>query len=229
MSASGAEDPARLNSHDQEFGCVHRPIARQSELRGRPAFSTAFGDQRDRHAYSQPYRVGAAVLFQSDAQAICHRRAHAVHFIPRSDHCTALVGRITFNNQLKPRVASPQRGPPSAQIPIAECAARRGPANVPKSRFPPLEVFVRRPPECAAAFGGGRHPKTFTKRENPPYGRMSASAACGHWSAQGRSVGQARTYCFACLGARVGPQNSFGQGGGMLGLEEAGHPRRCKS
>jgi hypothetical protein len=42
----------------------------------------------------------------------------------------------------------------------------RRPANVPKSRFPPLQVFVRRPPECAAAFGGGRHPKTFTKRES---------------------------------------------------------------
>jgi hypothetical protein len=29
-------------------------------------------------------------------------------------------------------------------------------------RFPPLEVFVRRPPEFAAPSVSGRHPKTFT-------------------------------------------------------------------
>src|ERR1700730_18941324 len=39
----------------------------------------------------------------------------------------------------------------TAQIPIAEHAARRGRATAPKSRFPPLEVFVRRPPELAAS------------------------------------------------------------------------------
>ena len=31
------------------------------------------------------------------------------------------------------------------------------------ARFPPLEVFVRRPPECVAAPVRGRHPKTFTQ------------------------------------------------------------------
>src|ERR1700675_4539345 len=36
------------------------------------------------------------------------------------------------------------------QIPIAERAARCGPADEHKSRFPPLEVFVRRPPKFAA-------------------------------------------------------------------------------
>jgi hypothetical protein len=33
---------------------------------------------------------------------------------------------------------------------------------VPNARFPPLEVFVRRPPEYVALSVGGRHPKTFT-------------------------------------------------------------------
>jgi hypothetical protein len=32
----------------------------------------------------------------------------------------------------------------------------------PDSRFPPLEVFVRRPPEYVAPPSWGRHPKTFT-------------------------------------------------------------------
>jgi hypothetical protein len=59
-------------------------------------------------------------------------------------------------------VPSHQCGPLSAQIPIAEHAARRGPARVPNARFPPLEVFVRRPPEYVALSVGGRHPKTFT-------------------------------------------------------------------
>jgi hypothetical protein len=43
-------------------------------------------------------------------------------------------------------------GPPTAQIPIAEHVARRGPPNAPKSRFRPLEVFVRRPPASVARF-----------------------------------------------------------------------------
>src|SRR5713101_6900882 len=37
----------------------------------------------------------------------------------------------------------------------------------PFPRFRPLEVFVRRPPECVAAFEGGRHPKTFTRADHP--------------------------------------------------------------
>jgi len=48
-----------------------------------------------------------------------------------------------------------------AQIPIAPAA----PPLVPPSRFPPLKVFVRRPPESAAPFVRGRHPKTFTDSE----------------------------------------------------------------
>src|SRR6266540_1443208 len=44
------------------------------------------------------------------------------------------------------------------QIPIALAA----PLHVPPSRFPPLKVFVRRPPVCAEPFVSSRHPKTFT-------------------------------------------------------------------
>jgi hypothetical protein len=45
-----------------------------------------------------------------------------------------------------------------AQIPIAP-----EPPTRPPSRFPPLQVFVRRPPVYAAPPSWGRHPKTFTK------------------------------------------------------------------
>jgi hypothetical protein len=84
-------------------------------------------------------------------------------------------------------VPSHQCGPLSAQIPIAEHAARRGPARVPNARFPPLEVFVRRPPEYVALSVGGRHPKTFTKRESADVGLMSASAGCGLFALRARS------------------------------------------
>src|SRR5919106_2236898 len=40
-------------------------------------------------------------------------------------------------------------------------SARRTP-QFPPPRFPPLKVFVRRPPVCVTPFVRGRHPKTFT-------------------------------------------------------------------
>src|SRR5262252_7871904 len=47
------------------------------------------------------------------------------------------------------------------QIPIARCTAD----VPPPSRFPPLEVFGRRPPVHAAPSASGRHPKTFTEAD----------------------------------------------------------------
>jgi hypothetical protein len=41
------------------------------------------------------------------------------------------------------------------------CRGRRAP-TYPFPRFPPLEVFRRRPPVLAAPSVSGRHPKTFT-------------------------------------------------------------------
>ena len=79
--------------------------------------------------------------------------SQSVLLAPHSDHRNPPVTCITFNNQLTPRVSpSLQRRPPTAQIPIAEHVARRGPPNAPKSRFRPLEVFVRRPPAFVARF-----------------------------------------------------------------------------
>ena len=45
-----------------------------------------------------------------------------------------------------------------AQIPIAQAARSR----LHPARFPPLEVFRRRPPAHPATLSRGRHPKTFT-------------------------------------------------------------------
>lgn len=65
-------------------------------------------------------------------------------------------------------VPSHQCGPLSAQIPIAEHAARRGPPRVPNARFPPLEVFVRRPPEYVALSGGAGIRKPSQERTHAP-------------------------------------------------------------
>src|SRR6202795_4530937 len=56
------------------------------------------------------------------------------------------------------------------QIPIAERAARCGPADEHKSRFPPLEVFVRRPPKFAARSdaAGIRKPSQTTTSPRSP-------------------------------------------------------------
>src|SRR5262245_45766491 len=59
---------------------------------------------------------------------------------------------------------------PSIELPILTPLVRPGsmpiahaaPPHLPSSRFPPLEVFVRRPPVCATPSARGRHPKTFT-------------------------------------------------------------------
>ncbi len=40
----------------------------------------------------------------------------------------------------------------------------------PFPRFRPLEVFVRRPPECVAAFEGGRHPKQAAEFQTVAHG-----------------------------------------------------------
>jgi hypothetical protein len=45
---------------------------------------------------------------------------------------------------------------------ISQEALERFRNPLPFSRFPPMEVFVRRPSERVAPSGMGRHPKTFT-------------------------------------------------------------------
>jgi hypothetical protein len=75
-------------------------------------------------------------------------------------------------------IASPHlrhlvRGP---QIPIAPAP----PPHIPPSRFPPLEAFGRRPPECGASFASGRHPKPFTKVDLPAAWRAPSNDSNWH-------------------------------------------------
>src|SRR5271166_5447044 len=78
--------------------------------------------------------------------------------------------------ELKPaRKASCARRPApvrAAEIPIIRA---RGADILHPARFPPLEVFVRRPPECTVPSVMGRHPKTFTKLESLVSGRHVGS------------------------------------------------------
>ena len=60
----------------------------------------------------------------------------------------------------------------TAEIPIIRA---RGADILHPARFPPLEVFVRRPPECTVPSVMGRHPKTFTKLESLVSGRHVGS------------------------------------------------------
>ena len=59
------------------------------------------------------------------------------------------------------RLATPR----GSQIPIGRVPAAPFCPHFP--RFPPLEVFVRRPPVRVARHVSGRHPKTFTKLRPP--------------------------------------------------------------
>lgn len=63
-------------------------------------------------------------------------------------------------------------------------AGARGTARAPE--FPPLEVFVRRPPLHVAPFVRGRHPKTFTQAAAVQSGeyqsyQMSSRGRAGSW------------------------------------------------
>jgi hypothetical protein len=101
--------------------------------------------------------------------AICHRR----RFLPanrcpsirpcpsNADHsCPPTSATVALDRVARTRILDPPcSNPHSARGALAALP------YPPNPRFPPLEVFVRRPPECAARFVSGRHPKTFTKTD----------------------------------------------------------------
>ena len=88
-------------------------------------------------------------------------------------HHVEVVGCALFatRNSLKSQAGRNLKSPLSNIRAVTSKLCRRSrptqlqpaaPAHVPPSRFPPLEVFRRRPPVRAARFVSGRHPKTFT-------------------------------------------------------------------
>ena len=107
---------------------------------------------------------------------------------PRTATVTIRRSRASHSTINSHRVSpSLQRRPPTAQIPIAEHVARRGPPNAPKSRFRPLEVFVRRPPASVARFepAGIRKPSQNTKSSRTPcnvrFHRTGHRPSCRDW------------------------------------------------
>jgi hypothetical protein len=75
---------------------------------------------------------------------------------PRASKARWSVSETHAGNPLNRSASAPT---PHPRRPIPHSAPRT--ANVPLSRFPPLEVFGRRPQERAARFVSGRHPKTL--------------------------------------------------------------------
>jgi hypothetical protein len=106
--------------------------------------------------------------------AISHRRRFwppnlrpAIQPCPsNADHsCSPTSPTLAVDRSARTRTLDPSPpNPHSARGALARGHLTASP-HPPSSRFPPLEVFVRRPPECAASFVSGRHPKTFTKAD----------------------------------------------------------------
>src|SRR6266571_338203 len=80
---------------------------------------------------------------------------------PTTANCSCLP--TPPNDALDRLATTPTPRPRDAQIPIEHAA---GP-YVPFPRFPPLEVFRRRPPVSAAPFVSGRHPKSAARVSRP--------------------------------------------------------------
>src|SRR6201984_3886872 len=66
---------------------------------------------------------------------------------------------------------------PTPSRPRSNPHSARRTVPLPTARFPPLEVFRRRPLESVASFASGRHPKTFTKGLMPLSFRRVGSSA----------------------------------------------------
>ena len=123
--------------------------------------------------------VNSTLVPQIMSQSVCSPRTATVTIRrSRASHSTINSHRVS---------PSLQRYPPTAQIPIAEHVDRRGPPNAPKSRFRPLEVFVRRPPASVARFepAGIRKPSQNTKSSRTPcnvrFHRTGHRPSCRDW------------------------------------------------
>src|SRR6266508_5240388 len=84
-----------------------------------------------------------------------------------ADHsCAPTSPTLAVDRSARTRPLDPS--PPNPHSPrgaLARGALAESP-HPPISRFPPLEVFVRRPTEYLAPSSWGRHPKTFTQADS---------------------------------------------------------------
>jgi hypothetical protein len=147
---------------------------------------------RHDHVHRLPFLNASRFLSLSPAQrALCSRRYqhgrrksafHLQFQIPQTSqiHASpACFAAASYSTSLSHRHRCGTR---PAQIPIAEHVARRGPASAPKSRFRPLEVFVRRPPASGARFeaAGIRKPShelTYALQQITSYSMTSSAVA----------------------------------------------------
>ena len=128
-------------------------------------------------ANPQPATEMLAPIRNQDLNAINLHRSKLVGSTAASRSSNA----TTSNNPLD-RLAAAQ--PPHPR-PLNPHSQPRRVHTFPFPRFPPLEVFRRRPPETAAAFVSGRHPKTFTNSEVAVgRGHFRFSPKNGHQSAR---------------------------------------------
>ena len=177
---------------------LRRPHDHHRDIRARcnPALRSerANASDQDRHVMIVPApsspRIALLVLScgsprtrfgsrKQHARAPNHISIFTVRSIQRPVQYIARAHCVKINS----RRVSPahQRRSAHSSNPIAAHVARRGPASAPKSRFRPLQVFVRRPPGVCGAVRGGRHPKTCTKPDDVAGALMPPLASCGHW------------------------------------------------
>ena len=108
---------------------------------------------------------------RSPATAACGQRpaSPVIHSLGRAVRTATVVIHHTAEAISHPRPHPPANSrhrpspPRRSQIPIARAPAAPLCPSLP--RFPPLEVFGRRPPVRASRHVSGRHPKTFTQAE----------------------------------------------------------------
>ena len=90
--------------------------------------------------------------------------------------CGSLVPANLVDRRHRPRRPLSVYRSVTVKSPIAPAARSRHPPHRPNSRFPPVEVFGRRPSECAAPSVMGRHSENLHITGN---GRLSPSTHTG--------------------------------------------------
>ena len=108
---------------------------------------------------------------------------HGSHPLAQDPNCCRTTSRL-----ISTAIAIISRG---NQIPIANAAS----PTYAVPRFPPLEVFRRRPPQGAAPSVNGRHPKTFT------LGDIRMAVKGRRRLAAYSSILSPASFCFCCSSA----------------------------
>src|SRR6201984_1310452 len=100
--------------------------------------------------------------------ALAHTRKPSLNSIdlhqPPQLRSTAPIASPTATTPIS--ALDPLATTPTPSRPRSNPHSARRTVPLPTARFPPLEVFRRRPLESVASFASGRHPKTFTQPDS---------------------------------------------------------------